>query len=156
MEQSVLELAAQHPTIALLEHGEAVSDEQLLILERTLRQELGAGELELSEENIRKAYAVRVGSLLEFLRYLLDIPNIPDYREIVQRQFAAFNQEHYFNADQIRFLRVVQSVFLQKRRLTLPDLFTEPLTAFGADAAARWFSEQEIQEMVEFANQLVV
>ena len=31
-------------------------------------------------------------------------------------------------------MRVVQSVFLQKRRLRLADLYDEPLDTFGADA----------------------
>ena len=47
-------------------------------------------------------------------------------------------------------------VFLKKRRLALPDLYAEPLTKFGADAVDRWFSEQEIIEMVEFTKQLAV
>ena len=74
----------------------------------------------------------------------------------MQRQFEAYIIAHHFNADQIRFLRAVQSVFVQKRRLEMADLYEPPLTNFGADAVDRWFSEAETHEMVEFANRLVV
>lgn len=43
-----------------------------------------------------------------------------------------------------------QSIFWQKHRPALPDLYTEPLTNFGADVMDRWFSEPEIHDMVEF------
>ena len=74
------------------------------------------------KENIRKAYGLRVGSLLEFVRALLEIDGIPDYQAIVQRQFDSFIGRHdEFSADQVRFLRAVQSVFVQQRRLLCAD-----------------------------------
>ena len=91
-------------------------------------------------------------SFLEFLSTLLDLDAIPDYRAIVQHQFQQFITTHSYNADQIRFLRAVQSVFLEKRRLALADLYLEPLTNFGADAVDRWFSPAEVQEMLELTS----
>jgi len=55
-----------------------------------------------------------------------------------------------------RFLRAVQSVFLQKRHLETADLYEPPLDMFGADAVDRWFTEKEVEEVVEFANRLVI
>jgi type I restriction enzyme R subunit len=89
-----------------------------------------------------------VDSLLEFLRYLLDLEGLPAYQDIVTRQ--------PFNADQIRFLRVVQNVFLQKRRLELADLYEPPLTRFGADAVERWFTEDRVNELLTFIETLRV
>jgi hypothetical protein len=31
-----------------------------------------------------------------------------------------------------------------------------PLDMFGADAVERWFTEKEVEEVVEFANQLAI
>jgi type I restriction enzyme R subunit len=69
-----------------------------------------------------------------------------------------------YNANQIRFLRAVQSVFLPKRHLETADtstllsasLYEPPLDMFGADAVERWFTDDEIQNMVEFANRMTV
>jgi type I restriction enzyme R subunit len=75
----VLDLIDNHPVISAIDRGEPVSDLQLLELERTLREELGGGEMELTEENIRRAYRMQVTSMLEFLRNLLELEGIPGY-----------------------------------------------------------------------------
>jgi type I restriction enzyme R subunit len=156
VEQRILDLAASHPTVQAIDRGESVTDERLIALERTLRQELGGGGLELDEDNIRKAYGLKVGSLLEFLRRLLEIEGIPDYGDIVRRQFEGFIAVHPFNADQIRFLRAVQSVLLQRRHLARTDLYEPPLTSFGVDAVERWFSDEEMVEILGFVDTLTV
>jgi len=156
VEQRILDLAADHPTVEAIDRGEPVTDLQLIELERTLRQELGGGDVELSEPNIRKAYGLKVGSLLEFLRRLLEIEGIPDYGDIVRRQFEGYIAGHPFNGDQIRFLRVVQNVFLQRRRLELADLYGPPLTRFGQDAVERLFTTEEVSQVLEFVDSLTV
>lgn len=156
VEQRILDLVADHPTVQAIQRGEAVDDWQMLALERTLQSELSAGDLELSPENIRKAYGLKVDSFMAFTRQILELDGLPDYRELVHHQFETYIITHDFNADQIRFLRAVQSVFLQKRHLEMADLYEPPLTNFGADAVERWFSESEVVEMVSFVNLLAV
>ncbi len=154
VERRILELVETHPTMQIIRQGQPVTDSQLVELERTLRQELGSGEIELSTDNIRKAYGLKVGSLLGFLRYLLELDALPDYETVVRRNFEQHIARHRYNADQIRFLRVVQNVFLQKQRLQLADLYEEPLTAFGQNAVDRLFTQQDITELLELADQL--
>jgi len=156
VEQRAAELAAKHPTLLAIEHGEPVSDEQLIELERTLRQELGGPEIELSQENVRKAYGYKVDSLLAFLRRLLDLPALPDYRDVVKRQFEHYIAGRPFNGDQIRFMQAVQNAFLRKGRLQTADLYEPPLTNFGDDAADRWFTTEEVQDMLAFTDRLAV
>jgi type I restriction enzyme R subunit len=156
VEQRILDLVANHPTLQAIGRGESVDDLQLLELERTLQHELGGGDLELSPENIRKAYGLKVDNFLGFVRQVLELDALPDYPALVARQFEAYITQHNFNADQIRFLTAVQSVFLQKRRLEVADLYEPPLTSFGADAVDKWFTEKEVDELVSFANQMSV
>jgi type I restriction enzyme R subunit len=156
VDERVFELAANHPTIAAIESGEPVSDSDLIALERTLRQELGGKGLELSEDNIRRAYGMKVGSLMEFLRQFWEIAGIPDYRDIVDRQFEEYITRHAFNAQQIKFLRTVKTVLARKRRLHLADLYDPPLTSFGDDAADRWFTDDERADILTFAETLSV
>jgi len=154
--QKVLDLIDNHPTIQAIDRGEPVSDIQLLDLERTLREELSSGDMELNEENIRRAYRMQVTSMLEFLRNLLELDNIPDYEEIVDRQFSDYLAKNSFNGNQMRFMRGVQSVFLQKRQLELADLYDPPLDKFGQDIVESWFNKQEIDEIIEFANRFTI
>jgi len=70
------------------------------------------------------------------------------------REFYSNITQHNHNADQIRFLCAVQSVFLQKRHLETADLYELPLDMFGADAVERWFTDNEVKELVEFVKNL--
>jgi len=84
------------------------------------------------------------------------LDTLPDYTQIVQHRFDEYITTHRYNADQIRFLRAVQSVFLQKRRLQQADLYAPPLTNFGQDAVDKWFSEGDIENILCFANTLTI
>ncbi|MFB2919339.1 type I restriction-modification enzyme R subunit C-terminal domain-containing protein [Aerosakkonema funiforme] len=102
--------------------------------------------------NIRKAFNLKVDSLLAFVREFLEIEALPDYQEIVRRNFEEFIAQRSFNSNQIRFLRAVENVFLKKRRLDVADLYEEPLDRFGEDAFERWFRQEEVDELIEFAE----
>ncbi|WYL96543.1 MAG: DEAD/DEAH box helicase family protein [Gloeotrichia echinulata IR180] len=154
VEGKITKIVENHPTVAAIRQGEAVTDWQLVELERTLRQGLGGGNTQLSESNIRKAYGLKVGSLLAFLRYLLELDAIPDYEEVVKRQFEEYIAQHQYNATQINFLRAVQSVFLQNRRLDVADLYEGALARFGRNAVDRLFSEDQVDELLGFTEQL--
>ena len=92
--------------------------------------------------------------MLAFLRELMEIEALPDYQEVVRRNFEEFISQRQFNANQIRFVRAVQNVFLKKRRLEVADLYEQPLDRFGEDAVDRWFSEEEVDKLIEFTEQL--
>ena len=168
IEEKILQIAETHPTIrklreevdparAGLERGgthSRVTVEDLVRLEETLEAELGTDELSLDDENMLKAFGVRVGNLVDFLKHVLGLEALPSYETIVRKAFDAFILEHNYNANQSRFLRVVQSVFLQRRKLELADLYEEPFTNFGANAVEKLFGESEITELIELAKKL--
>lgn len=156
VEKRVLELIDTDPIIAALGRGEPVSEVQLIELERTLRQTLGVGDLEITESNIHKAFGFKVGSLIEFVRQLLELDGVPDYADIVRHQFDGYVAAHPFNADQTRFLRALQNVFVQKRCLQLADLYAPPLSAFGADAVEKYFTPEQVQDVLAFTATLAV
>lgn len=156
VDERVLALIDADPVVGRIAAGANLGDDELLALERLLRRELGGTGLELDESNVRKAYGWKVGSLLEFMRQLFDISGIPSYAEIVQRRFEAYITGQPFNANQIRFLRALQNVFLNRRRIERAALYEEPFTQFGADAADRWFSEAERADVLGFLDRLTV
>jgi type I restriction enzyme, R subunit len=150
----VLEIVEKHPVLTALREGREVTNDQLVDLERTLRRELGRDDIRLSSRNIRIAYGLRVDNFLAFLRHLLALDAIPDYTEVVQRGFEQHIQAHNYNADQIRFLRSVQEVFLAKRTLVEADLYDPPLTNFGRNAVERFFTPQEIGDLLHLTQSL--
>jgi type I restriction enzyme R subunit len=150
----VLEIVEKHPALAALREGREVTDAQLVDLERTLHRELGREDIQLSSRNIRIAYGLRVDNFLAFLRHLLALDAIPDYSQVVQRGFEQHIQAHNYNAEQIRFLRSVQEVFLAKRMLVEADLYDPPLTNFGRNAVERFFTPQEIGDLLHLTESL--
>jgi type I restriction enzyme R subunit len=156
VEERILKLVANHPTIKAIQNGQKIDDWQLLELERTLTKELGEGDLEVTPENLKKVFAHTADSFLGLVRQVLDMQYLPDYKDLVARQFETYVTQHNYNADQIRFLRAVQSVFLQKRHLETADLYEPPLDMFGADAVERWFTEGDMKELVNFTNKLSI
>lgn len=154
VEEKIEQLALQHPTIKRLKDGEAVNLDDLLDLEQTLETELSTDELNLNEDNMLKAFGIRVGSLTDFLKHVLKLETLPSYEQIVRKAFDAFMLEHTYNADQTRFLRTVQTVFLQKRKLEEADLYEAPFTNFGTNAVEKLFSENEIVEVIELMKKL--
>jgi type I restriction enzyme, R subunit len=154
VEEHILHLIDTNPTIEAISQGKPVTDEQLIDLERSLRHDLTEGEFELSEDNICKAYGKKVGSLLQFLRELFEFEDLPDYQDVVRRQFQVYINQQPYNADQLRFLRAVENVFLQKRRLQLLDLYESPFTAFGTDAVERLFTPEQVRDILSFTDTL--
>jgi type I restriction enzyme R subunit len=150
----VLEIVARHPALAALREGREVRDDQLIDLERTLHRELGREDIQLSSRNMRIAYGVRVDNFLAFLRHLLALDTLPDYAQVVQRGFEQHIQAHNYNAEQIRFLRSVQEVFLAKRTLVEADLYDPPLTNFGRNAVERFFTPQQIGDLLQLTQSL--
>lgn len=155
VESRIQQLAQQHPTIQRLLKGETVNLQDLLALEQTLETELLSDELVLTEDNMLKAFGVRVGSLTDFLKYALRLEHLPNYSDLVRKAFDAFILEHHYNADQTRFLRTVQSVFMQKRKLEVGDLYEPPFTNFGLNAVEKLFSEEDVEDIIELTKRLI-
>lgn len=154
VEEKIEELASKHPTIQRLKKGETVDTSDLIHLEQTLETELSTDELNLNEDNMLKAFGVRVGSLTDFLKHVLKLEALPSYEQIVRKAFDAFILEHNYNADQTRFLRTVQTVFMQKRKLEEADLYDAPFTNFGTNAVEKYFTHEEIEELMELTKKL--
>lgn len=155
VETKIKELTDKHPTIKKLMRHEPVTLDDLIELERTLETELLSDEITLTEDNMLKAFGVRVGALTDFLKYVLKLEHLPDFKDVVRKAFDAFILEHRYDADQTRFLRTVQSVFVQKRRLEVADLYEAPFTNFGLNAVEKLFSEDEVGEILELTKRLI-
>lgn len=154
VERRITDLAERDQTIRAIREGRAVTAWDLVALERTLRETLGAADVQLTTDNIRKAYGLKLASFLEFLRHALTLEDVPDYGTVIQRCFDAHIQQHTYTADQLRFLRVMQAVLVKKRHLDRADLYEGDFSAFGDGAVDRYFTEPQVNELLDFTRQL--
>ncbi|MFH2031972.1 MAG: type I restriction-modification enzyme R subunit C-terminal domain-containing protein [Bacteroidota bacterium] len=155
IEARILELADKHPAIIKLKQGKKLSVDDMLDLELTLSKELNADEFSLDDKNMLKAYGVKVGSFIDFLKHVLNLEALPTYETIIRKAFDSFIIGHNYNADQSRFLRAVQNFFIQHHKLEPADLYEPPFTNFGVNAVEKLFSEEEVNELVALTKKLV-
>lgn len=155
IEERILKLANEHPTIIRLKNKEEVGIDALIDLEKTLEQEFNTDELSLDDQNMLKAYGIRVGNFVDFLKHILNLETLPTYETIIRKSFDSFIIEHNYNSDQSRFLRAVQNFFIQHHKLEPADLYEPPFTNFGVNAVEKLFSEEEVKELVELTKKFV-
>ncbi|HEY5124577.1 MAG TPA: DEAD/DEAH box helicase family protein [Ignavibacteria bacterium] len=154
IEERILKLASELSAVAKLQKGETPSQKELEELEIKLHTELQNDEFSLDDDNMLKAFGVKVGSLVDFLKHILKLESLPSYMDIIGKAFDAFVLEHNYNADQSRFLRAVQTVFLERRKLDIADLYEHPFTNFGTNAVEKLFTEEEIEELIKLTKKL--
>ena len=149
VEVKVMKLLEHNPVIQDLQAGEAVSDFDLIRLERVLEAELG-GELSRLQQAGSK-----VTSWLALVRDTLHLPDMPDYGTVVRARFHTFVTRHPFNAEQTLFMNRLAEVMATRRTFEPGQLYEAPFThEFGHNALERHFSDREIDEMVALINNL--
>ncbi len=121
-----------------------------------LEHALNSPELYINEDNLRKTFSKPYGTFIQFIKNILGVYKFPDPEEIINESFNTYiierNNAHPLNAEQIRFLRAIKNVFTTKKSIKYDDLFKPPFTQFGADAATRLFSDNELLEIVTIFN----
>lgn len=148
VEAYIKDLAEQHYTLRKLAHGESLDDSDLLLLANTLNRP----DLFITEDNLRQAYDQPEADLVDFLKHILGITEFPEREDIIKKEFAAFIADRpYLHASQIQFLRVVQSAVISRNRITAERLAYPPFSRAGQ--VDRLFSPQELDDILDFANQ---
>ncbi len=157
VERRILEITETNPALVAIREGRQPTEGQLVDLERLLHNDLTAGDIQLCDKTARQAYGVALDNragFLGFVRRVLDLDAVPDYEAVVAHGFQDHITRHNYSGDQIRFLRAVQDVFLAKRGLAEADLYEAPLTNFGRNAVERFFTPEEIKEIVALTENL--
>jgi type I restriction enzyme R subunit len=157
VEERIQDIVANSPAIAAIQAGGQPTAADLVELERLLHEGLAASDLQLSPSIARRAYDFDMDSrtgFLGLLRTVLDIASLPNYADAVEQGFSDHITQHAYSADQIRFLRAVQEIFINKHKLDEADLYDPPLTQFGRNAVDRYFTPDERQGILRLAIDL--
>jgi type I restriction enzyme R subunit len=151
IERRIKKLAAGHPTIIKIERNEAISEEDLQKLEQTLN----SPELYITEEVLQKVYKQHKGTLVDFVKKILGLYEFPEPEKEIEEAFKTFMiEKNYLNADQVNFLRTIQTVFTKKRHIELSELYEPPFTNFGPKAPIPLFRKEELDEVLKMCKNL--
>ncbi len=150
VEEKIKELAEQHPTIKKIKKNEILSEEDLQKLEKTLN----SPELFIAEDTLQKVYRQHSGTLVDFIKEILGLYKFKDSKEKIAEAFKTFMiEKNYLSADQVNFLKTIQSILTAKHHVEYQDLFEPPLTNIG-NAPIPLFSKNELKEILELCNEL--
>lgn len=153
VERRIRNLAAGHPTIVKIERGDLITEEDLQKLEQTLN----SPDLYVTEEILQKVYKQQRGTLVEFVKKILGLYEFPEPEKKIEEAFKTFMiEKNYLNADQVNFLRTVQTVFTKKKHIEFSDLYEPPFTNFGPKAPLPLFRKEELDEVVKMCKGLEV
>jgi type I restriction enzyme R subunit len=131
VEKRIKKLVHTHPTIKKIMKRETITERDLQLLEKTLN----SPELFVTEETLQKAYKQSKGTLVQFIKKILGLYEFPDPKKKIDEAFRTFMiEKNYLNADQVNFLRTLETVFAKKHYIEYSDLYEPPFTNFGPSA----------------------
>jgi type I restriction enzyme R subunit len=120
-----------------------------------LEEKLNSPELFITEDVLRKVYNQTDGTLVEFIKQVLGLYKLPTREEKISEAFRTFLVEgNYLNANQINFLRTLESVFIKRKHIEYSDLYDSPFTNFGSEAPIPLFSEYDLNQMIKLCSTL--
>jgi len=152
VEERIKKLAEEHPTIGKIRKDEMLTESDLRELEETLN----SPELYVTEDVLQKVYNQSKGTLVQFIKNVLGLYKFPDPETRIRDVFQTYiieNNKHY-NADQLNFIRTIQTVFTRKKHIEYADLFDAPFTNFGINAPMPMFTEHELEDFINICGGL--
>lgn len=151
VEKKVKDMVGKHPTLTKIKNDESITEKDILDLEKSLN----SPELYINEESLRKVYEKNNGSLVQFVKMIIGLYQFPDPKTRIEEAFKAYMIErNYLSGDQVNFLRTLQTVFLDKKQITLKDFYEAPFTNLGNNIPTPLFNKSELQDMIIFCNRL--
>lgn len=147
VEAYVLDTAENNPTMHKLRGGGKVEQSDIEVLSKLLNQ----ADLFITERILKDVYEHPDATLIDFLRHMLGLSDLPSREEQIKEEFESFIARHpHFSARQVNFLRVIRSAVLRRAQLTSKDLENPPFSHVGQ--VRELFTEVEIHEILQFAN----
>lgn len=140
-------MADEHPALIKIKKDEVLTEADL----RTLEETLNSPELYITEDVLQKAFNQSKGTLVQFVKNILGLYKFPEPEKRIKDAFETYiieNNRHY-SADQLNFIRTVQTVFTKKKHIEFPQLFDAPFTNFGVNAPMPMFTENELNDFIK-------
>lgn len=142
VERRVTDLADHSPAIQKILRDEPISEEDL----RGLEEALSEAGVNVTDEMLQASPRHPHGTLIEFIRSLFGLYEAPDPRKKIEEAFRTYMIENNkrYSADQLHFIRTIQTVFMRKKHIVMDDLFLAPFTNFGSTAPVPMFDEDDL------------
>jgi type I restriction enzyme R subunit len=86
---------------------------------------------------------------------ILGLYKFPNPEEKIAEAFKTFViEKNYLNADQVNFMRTIQTVFTKKQHIEYADLFEPPFTNFGPNAPVPLLPREDVDDALAMCGGL--
>ncbi|MBU4300440.1 DEAD/DEAH box helicase family protein [archaeon] len=149
VDKRIKELVKEHPTIKKIFTNEKLTEKDVRALEETLN----SPELYFTEDVLKQFYK---GTFVNFIKETLGLYKEESPEVKIKKAFETHLVENnkLYNADQLNFIRTLQTVFAKKKHIEYSDLFDAPFINFGINAPIPMFEKDELKGLVTLCNRL--
>ena len=151
VEDRIKKLAADSPVIQKIARDEVLSEADLQQLEATIF----GPDLAKNSAELGKAVTSTESILVSFIKRVLGMYGEANPADRIRDAFRTYmieNNKHY-SADQLNFIRMVESVFSQKKHITYADFWEPPFITLG-NAPEPMFSTDELESFVGICSRI--
>ena|GEM_PF-929624 len=133
--------------------GEKIAHTEVVRVSETL----SIKEPFITDDILEDIYDLRNPRLMHVVRYNLDLEPLEPWSESVYHSFAEFmSTRAELSVKQVQFLHTLRSFIIQKKALSRADLKELPFTRIHPEGVLGVFSQAEAQEIIAFAEALVI
>ena len=145
VEDRIRKIADENPAIQKIARDEVLSEADIHGLEAALF----GPDLARNDPALDRAVTDTGGAIVPFIRRVLGMYGGTGPKERIRDAFRTYmmeNNKHY-SADQLNFIRMVESVFAAKKHITCEDFWEPPFSNLG-NAPEPMFSKAELASFV--------
>ena len=150
VEDKIQRLIQESSAVKKIMKDEPLTENDLTELESSLSR-IGVG---ITEESVQTHYPRE--TLVDLVKTVLGLGRGPDAKKLVEDAFQTYmieNNKHY-NADQLNFIRTLETVFLRKKKIDMADLWEAPFSNFGINAPTPMFEESDLKDFIDLCHGL--
>jgi len=151
VEERIRKIAADSPVIQKIARDEVLSEADLQQLEATIF----GPDLAKNTAELGKAVTSTESILVSFIKRVLGMYGEPNPADRIRDAFQTYiidNNKHY-SADQLNFIRMVESVFSKKKHIIYADFWEPPFITLG-NAPEPMFSTDELNSFVGICSRI--
>lgn len=145
VEQKIIEMTFNNPTIIKIKNGENISEKEVEHLAEILYNE----NPHITVDLLRRVYNHHKAELTQFIKHILGLEILVSFPETVSKMFDQFISNHtYLSSRQLQFLDLLRNYILEKGELQRRNLIESPFTLIHPQGIRGVFSQSEIEEIL--------
>ena len=151
-ETTVQSTLKDDPIIQKVRRGELLTEDE----EKHLAERLNRPEMYFNEENLRRAYRLPGGNLIDFIKAALGSLKIKPRDEELTENFQAWLVAKSLTPQQAQYLSLLKNRGIARGGIEIEDLFQPPLSILNAaELGVELFGEPGLKDVIEDMNESV-